>query len=152
MSELAGADWLPFRALVQGADQAAESGADPAAGAGAPVMLGHARLTALDAQRPASFSRAVVHDLLRTDWKHHGVLITDDFSMGPVYYSAEGMAGGRVEALNAGVDLLLISHDVDQVYVVMHALMRAERAGRLSGDAPRKSERRLSRHQRNADE
>jgi beta-N-acetylhexosaminidase len=146
VSELAGADWRPFRALVQGADAAAGSGAQPL------VMLGHARLTALDPHRPASFSRAVVHDLLRTGWKHDGVLITDDFSMGAVYDSAEGIGGGSAEALNAGVDLILISYDADQAYVVLHALMRAEREGRLSPEALQASDRRLSRHRANADE
>jgi beta-N-acetylhexosaminidase len=72
--------------------------------------------------------------------------------MGAVYYSAEGMAGGSVEALNAGVDLILISFDTDQFYVVMYALMQAERAGRLSGDALLASARRLSRDRRYAGE
>jgi beta-N-acetylhexosaminidase len=130
VSELAGSDWLPFRSPM--------SGSEPL------VMLGHARLTAVDRDRPASFSRAVVHDLLRTEWNHDGVLITDDFSMGAVYYSAEGIGGGSVEALNAGVDLILISYDMDQFYVVMHALIRAEHAGALREDALRQSERRLS--------
>jgi beta-N-acetylhexosaminidase len=130
VDELARTDWLPFRAPMPGSEPL--------------VMLGHARLTAVDRDRPASFSRAVVHDLLRTDWNHDGVLITDDFSMGAVYYSAEGIGGGSVEALNAGVDLILISYDMDQFYVVMHALIRADRAGTLREDALRQSEGRLS--------
>src|SRR5206468_6721372 len=52
--ELASSDWLPFRALMHRDDVI--------------VMLGHARLTALDRQRPVSFSRPVVRGLLRTDW------------------------------------------------------------------------------------
>jgi beta-N-acetylhexosaminidase len=130
VSELAAADWVPFRALMQRSDPI--------------VMLGHARLTALDSHRPASFSRAVVHDLIRTGWNHDGVLITDDFSMGAVYYSAEGIGGGSVEALNNGVDLILVSYDMDQFYVVMHALIRAERAGVLQGEALQRSGRRLA--------
>jgi beta-N-acetylhexosaminidase len=130
VDELARTDWLPFRAPMPGSEPL--------------VMLGHARLTAVDRDRPASFSRAVVHDLLRTDWSHDGVLITDDFSMGAVYYSAEGIGGGSVEALNAGVDLILISYDMDQFYVVMHALIRADLAGTLREDALQQSEGRLS--------
>ena len=42
------------------------------------VMLGHVRLTALDRERPASFSPAVIGGLLRGDWRFQGVLITDD--------------------------------------------------------------------------
>jgi beta-N-acetylhexosaminidase len=128
--ELASSDWLPFRALMRRDDVI--------------VMLGHARLTALDRERPVSFSRAVVHGLLRTDWGYDGVLITDDFSMGAVTRSREGIGGGSVEALNAGVDLILVSYDPDQFYLVMHALIRAARAGALRADALAESDRRLA--------
>lgn len=68
-SELA-ADWLPFRAL--------------AGHAGSALMLGHVTLEALDPQRAASHSPAVV-GLLRSDWGYNGILITDDLNMGAVY-------------------------------------------------------------------
>jgi len=128
--ELASSDWLPFRALMRRDDVI--------------VMLGHARLTALDRERPVSFSRTVVRDLLRTDWGYDGILMTDDFSMGAVTRSREGIGGGSVEALNAGVDLILVSYDVDQFYLVMHALIRAAGAGALRADALAESDRRLA--------
>jgi beta-N-acetylhexosaminidase len=127
--ELADTDWLPFRALMRRDDVI--------------VMLGHARLTALDRKRPVSFSEPVVRGLLRTDWGYEGVLITDDFSMGAVTRSPEGIGGASVEALNAGVDLILVSYDTDQFYLVMHALMAAARAGTLRADALEQSDRRL---------
>jgi len=127
--ELDATDWLPFRALMT--DGAAFT------------MLGHARLTQIDPDRPASFSQAVVHDLLRETWKHEGVLITDDFSMGAVTLSSEGATGGAVAALNAGVDLVLVSYDPDQYYPIMKALIAAERAGRLSGKSLGSSDSRL---------
>jgi beta-N-acetylhexosaminidase len=127
--ELAGTDWLPFRALMRRHDVI--------------VMLGHARLTAVDAGRPVSFSQPVVHGLLRTDWGYDGLLMTDDFSMGAVTRSPEGIGGGSVEALNAGVDLILVSYDPDQFYLVMHALIGAARAGVLHADALGQSDQRL---------
>jgi beta-N-acetylhexosaminidase len=108
------------------------------------VMLGHARLTAVDAARPVSFSQPVVHGLLRTDWGYDGLLITDDFSMGAVTRSADGIGGGSVEALNAGVDLILVSYDPDQFYMVMYALIRAARASILRTDALGHSDQRLA--------
>jgi beta-N-acetylhexosaminidase len=129
-SELAGTDWLPFRSLMRRHDII--------------VMLGHARLTAIDAARPVSFSPPVVRGLLRTDWGYDGLLITDDFSMGAVTRSPEGIGGGSVEALNAGVDLILVSYDPDQFYLVMHALIRAARAGVLRADALSQSDQRLA--------
>jgi beta-N-acetylhexosaminidase len=86
-----------------------------------------------------------VHDLLRANWKHDGVLITDDFSMGAVTLSREGPAGGAIAALNAGIDLVLVSYDPDQYYPIMHALLAAERDGRLSGETLALSDKRLER-------
>jgi beta-N-acetylhexosaminidase len=95
---LAQADWQPFRAA---------GGADTA------IMLGHVLLPELDGQRPASLSPAVVR-LLRRDWGFQGLLITDDLNMGAVY--RRGICTASSEALAAGVDLLLLSYDPDQLY------------------------------------
>ena len=130
-AELEASDWIPFHQLMSQNS--------------AFTMLGHARLTALDPDRPASFSDAVVKGQLRETWKHDGILVTDDFSMGAVTLSREGVAGGAVAALNAGVDLILVSYDPDQYFPVMHALLRAEQDGRLRPDALEKSEARLRR-------
>ena len=89
-------------------------------------MLSHARLTAIDGDRPASFSSAVVNGLLRETWKPDGILVTDDFSMGAVTLSREGAAQGAIAALNAGIDLIPISYDPDQYFPVMHALLAAD--------------------------
>jgi beta-N-acetylhexosaminidase len=129
--DLAATDWLPFRKLMP-ANMAF-------------TMLAHARLTALDDARPASFSPAVVDGLLRGTWKHEGVLITDDFGMAAVDRSRDGIAGGSVEALNAGVDLILVSYDPDQYYTVMYALLQADHDGRLRQDALERSVHRLRR-------
>jgi beta-N-acetylhexosaminidase len=129
-NELETSDWLPFRQLMSGE---------------AFTMLGHARLTAVDRDRPASFSHAVVKGLLREQWKHDGILVTDDFSMGAVTLSREGPAQGAIAALNAGVDLILISYDPDQYFPVMHALLAADRDGALRTEALERSAARLRR-------
>ncbi|MGO9572384.1 MAG: glycoside hydrolase family 3 N-terminal domain-containing protein, partial [Desulfomonilaceae bacterium] len=104
VTELTKTDWVPFRALMRQSR--------------AFTMLGHVRLTAIDAERPVSMSLPVIAGMLRGDWNYDGVLITDNFSMMAVYRSSEGMDNGSIEALNAGVDLILISWDVDQYYRV----------------------------------
>jgi beta-N-acetylhexosaminidase len=70
--------------------------------------------------------------------------MTDDFSMAAVTYSPEGIGGGSVEALNAGVDLILVSYDPDQFYLVMYALIVAGRAGVLDDGALGQSNQRLA--------
>jgi beta-N-acetylhexosaminidase len=129
MAELAGTDWLPFRALMRDSK--------------AFTMLGHVRLTALDKKNPVSMSPTVIGGLLRRDWNYQGVLITDNFSMAAVYCSSEGMENGTIQALNAGVDLILISWDTDQFYPIMYALLKADRQGRLDREALKRSDERL---------
>jgi beta-N-acetylhexosaminidase len=121
------ADWIPFRAL-------AESGAF--------IMVGHVQLDALDPERPASISQAVIARL--RSFAQRTVLITDDFSMLAVYRSREGIGGGSVAALNAGIDLILISYDFDQFYPAMYALLQADQNGRLQRDTLAESARRLA--------
>jgi beta-N-acetylhexosaminidase len=72
LDELERGNWIPFRSLV---------------GGGAFTMLNHARHTALDAERPVSFSETIVSGLLRERWGQEGVLVTDNFSMGAIYGS-----------------------------------------------------------------
>lgn len=129
LDELERGDWIPFRAL---------------GGGGAFTMLSHARLTALDAERPVSFSDPVVSGLLRGNWGQDGVLVTDDFSMGAVYASKEGIAAASVAALNAGVDLILIAYDPAQYFTMMNALVAADQGGRLQADRLARSARRLA--------
>jgi beta-N-acetylhexosaminidase len=123
-------DWVPFRALMNDPNRF--------------IMLAHVRLTALDRERPASFSPAVVENLLRKEWGFQGVLLTDDATMGAFYGSPWGITGGALQALNAGVDLILISYDTDQYFVVMHALLQAARKGTLDQNRQRESEKRLN--------
>lgn len=131
VSELAETDWIPFRALMSHSR--------------AFTMLGHVRLTAIDSELPASMSPAVVTGLLRGQWKYDGVLITDNFSMMAVYRSSEGMDNGSIDALNAGVDLILISWDADQYFRIMYALLKADQQGRLDQAVLQRSDQRLAR-------
>jgi beta-N-acetylhexosaminidase len=129
IAELTTTDWIPFLSLMRQSN--------------AFIMLGHARLTDMDKERPVSMSPAVITGLIRNTWKHDGVLITDNFSMLAVYRSKVGMDNGSIEALNAGVDLILMSYDPDQYYRVMYALLQAEKEGKLDQEMLKQSSRRL---------
>jgi len=93
------------------------------------LMVGHVTLDAVDQTRPASLSRPVLTGLLRDRWHYDGVLISDDFSMAPVY--DRGLCSASLEALDAGEDLLLISYDWQQYYTVMDCLRQAADTGKL---------------------
>jgi beta-N-acetylhexosaminidase len=128
--ELADTDWVPFRSLMSQSR--------------AFIMLGHVRLSAIDSERPVSMSLPVIAGMLRGEWNYDGVLITDNFSMMAVYRSDAGMDNGSIEALNAGVDLILISWDSDQYYRVMYALLKADQQAILNREVLQRSDQRLA--------
>ncbi len=63
--------------------------------------------------------------------------------MHAVYGSEDGLEKAAVEAVNAGVDLILISYDKDLYYKAMRALLKAEEQGKLDGEMLEKSGKRL---------
>jgi hypothetical protein len=77
-------------------------------------MIGHVTLTAVDPDRAASHSRLVVDGIVRKKWNYQGVVTTDDLVMGAIYQ--HNVCTAVVEAINAGVDLLLVAFDGAQFY------------------------------------
>ncbi|NER00016.1 MAG: glycoside hydrolase family 3 protein [Cyanothece sp. SIO2G6] len=132
VAELEQDDWIPFQQVMRSSNVM--------------TMLGHPILTAVDPNHPVSFSKAVVNGILRQQWQHEGLLITDDFSMGAVFNSHDGVTEATLKALNAGVDLILLSYDVDLYYPVMAALLRAAQDNRLSVEQLAASRDRLQHH------
>jgi beta-N-acetylhexosaminidase len=108
-------DWIPFREGLRSTLSL--------------LMVGHATLSAVDADNPASLSREVVQGIVRDRWGHEGVLVTDDMAMAPVV--RHGVCDAGVDAINAGIDLLLVSYDTDQYYTIMHCLLQAKASGSL---------------------
>ena len=116
----------PYRILI--ADGMADS-----------VMTAHVFNRGLDPWDPATLSRFTVHRLLR-GWLHYrGVAVSDDLLMGAIaqHYGLEDAA---VRALEAGVDVLLISQNMGRVddraaERVVAAITRAIAEGRLSESA-----------------
>jgi beta-N-acetylhexosaminidase len=84
-----------------------------AAGAGL-VMSGHLDVRSIDPGVPATFSRKVMTDLLRTKLKFTGVAVTDAMNMAPAKKWPAGQAA--VRALNAGNDLLLMPPDINAAH------------------------------------
>jgi beta-N-acetylhexosaminidase len=128
-AELEAADWVPFRAVLN----------IP----GAAVMLSHVSLGAVDAGVPVSQSKQVVSGLLRDRWGFDGVAITDDLSMGAVAHA--GLCGAVEGALNAGIDLLLVSWDTDKAYPALRCALDALAAGRLNRQMLQQSAAQLDR-------
>ncbi len=90
-------EFVPFRAAI-------------AAGV-ASVMTAHLQLPALDPQRPATLSAAVLSQLLRQDLGFQGLVVTDALVMEAI---AGHYGAGEAAALafEAGADLILMPADV----------------------------------------
>lgn len=114
------ADFAPFRSL-----RSAPAG-----------MVAHIVYTALDPDRPASLSPAVIEDTIRRDIGFGGILLSDDICMAAL----SGTQGERAAAaVAAGCDLALhCSGDLAEMEQVAGALapMAAEGLERLDGARP----------------
>jgi len=125
-------DWVPFRRVMT----------EP----GIATMVGHVRVDSIDNTTPASFSDAVINTVLRPRLDNDGLLITDDFSMGGVTKSRDGLGGAAVKALNAGIDLILLCV-VDQNFdILMSALIEADQKGEISLARENETRERLKRY------
>jgi len=77
----------------------------------ASVMTAHVVYRALDPERPATFARAIAHDLLRDTLRFPGVCVTDSLEMKGAREGRGPFEAAR-DALEAGCDLLLFAlHD-----------------------------------------
>ena len=115
VDELEASDWLPFRKVL--------------ASSKAQLMIGHVTLASVDPDRAASHSKRVVDGIIRKKWNYQGVVMTDDLVMGAIYQ--RDVCTAVVEALNAGVDLLLVAFDGTQFYRIFGCAMAASGEGRL---------------------
>ena len=94
----------------------------------ATVMTAHLLLPALDPQRPATLSAAVLTGLLRQELGFNGLVVTDALMMEAIS-SNYGPGEAAVLALEAGADLVLMPADAD---AAIAALVAAVQGGRLS--------------------
>ena len=100
------------------------------------VMTAHVFNRRQDPDFPATLSPATLTGLLRQELQWAGVIVSDDMRMGAI--SADyGFAEAVVQAVRAGVDLLLIGDDRldggrSAAVTALAALRRAVEDGRLS--------------------
>lgn len=109
-AEIERTELVPFRAAIA---------------AGIPMLMtAHVLYPALDAERPATVSRAILTDLLRTELGFKGVVVSDDLEMRAISDHSD-IGAAAVASVKAGVDTLLVCQD----------LAKAERAVEALGDA-----------------
>jgi beta-N-acetylhexosaminidase len=81
-------------------------------------------LPKIDKDNPATFSKAVITDILRGYLKYDGVVITDDMTMGAIVKNYD-IGEAAVKSLNAGSDIILVCHDFEKETAVLKAINTA---------------------------
>ncbi len=126
LEELRQVEFLPFQAGI-------DAGADM-------VMVGHISLPNVTGnQTPATLSPMIVTDLLRKELGFERVIITDALNMGAItdQYKPDEVA---VLAVEAGIDMLLMSPDLDTAF---EAIKEAVKTGRIPESRIDESVRRI---------
>lgn len=128
VDELMEFELVPFRQAIEGACVYGAAGGDSSIPV---IMVAHILMSAIDPDRPASLSQAVVTGLLREELGFSGVVCTDDLTMAAVS-DTYGMGEAAVLAMEAGCDLLLVCHGADNLTAARSALLEAVESGRIT--------------------
>lgn len=126
-AELDALELVPFRALL---------GEAPA------VMTAHIVYPRIDPDHPATLSRALLGDLLRTEWHYDGVVITDSLVMNAIL-ARYGHERASVLALRAGADMVMALGSAEQQLAAIESIGAAAQRGELDAAALRRSGARL---------
>lgn len=96
------------------------------------VMVSHVAFTTVeDEKTPATLSKNVITGLLRNKLKFNGVVMTDCMEMKAVKDNFP-MAEAAIRALEAGNDIVLISHTYELQKEAIEGVIKAVKEGRLS--------------------
>jgi beta-N-acetylhexosaminidase len=126
-AELDALELMPFKAL---ADQA------PA------VMTAHIVYPQIDPEHPATLSRKILGDILRSEWGYEGVVITDALMMKAIF-DRYGYAQAAVLAISAGADMILAQGSLDEQARSIAALNEAFQRGDLTLEQGNRARARL---------
>jgi beta-N-acetylhexosaminidase len=110
IGDLERTEFLPFRrAVAEGIDA---------------LMTAHVVYSALDPVRPATLSRRIATDLLRTRMHFRGVVFTDDLDMKAISDRHEP-DDAAIRAIEAGADVVLFCNHPDKAIAAFEGVERA---------------------------
>lgn len=93
------------------------------------VMISHCIYPAFD-DRPAGMAPAIIQDLLRKELGFTGVVVSDDLLMEAVPQSETRWQSALIEAVLAGVDLLLVCKGLRRIELAVKTLAAEARASK----------------------
>lgn len=93
------------------------------------VMVAHMSLPNVTGDNiPATLSKKVVTDMLKTELNFKGVVFSDSMSMGAITENY-GTGDACVKAVEAGIDMVLMPENLDEAY---NAVLEAVKNGKIS--------------------
>ncbi len=96
------------------------------------IMTAHVIFPAIESEPiPATLSRSVLTGLLREDLAYKGIIVTDCLEMHAIA-KFFGVGEGAVKAIEAGSDVVLVSHTLSDQIEAFEAVQSAVRSGRIS--------------------
>ncbi|MDR9852733.1 glycoside hydrolase family 3 protein [Paenibacillus sp. VCA1] len=96
------------------------------------IMTAHVIFPAIEPERiPATLSRSVLTGLLREDLAYDGIIVTDCLEMHAIA-KFFGIGEGAVKAVEAGADVVLVSHTLSDQIEAFEAVKQAVLSGRIS--------------------
>ncbi|MDP3092752.1 MAG: beta-N-acetylhexosaminidase [Nitrospira sp.] len=110
----------------------------------ATLMTAHVLYRALDDQKPATLSPAIITEFLRGELKYDGVVLTDDLEMHAII-DHYGIEEATVRAIQAGCDMPLICKDRNREIAAITALDSAVADGSISAERLEQSLARIAR-------
>jgi len=129
MEELKKCELLPFRHVIQNGLQA--------------MMTAHVLYPELDENNPATLSTRIITGMLRNDMGFNGIIFSDDFEMKALNQASLGEAA--VNAVKAGVDILITCHSPEKQQTIYDALLAAVRSGEIKPERIEESYKRILR-------
>ncbi|MFC5512142.1 beta-N-acetylhexosaminidase [Massilia jejuensis] len=94
------------------------------------MMTAHIVYPALDAEYPATMSRAILTGILREQWQYQGVIITDGMDMDAIAHRY-GVGAAAVRALVAGADMVMAIGSREAQIETIEAIAAAIGSGEL---------------------
>lgn len=95
------------------------------------ILVTHVLIPSLDAKNPATLSKPVITDLLRSEIGFKGLIVSDDMRMGAIIERYD-IGEACIRFIEAGGDIVLIGKYYDKQKQAMEALMAAVKSGRLT--------------------
>ncbi|TXK74452.1 beta-N-acetylhexosaminidase [Paenibacillus sp. N3.4] len=95
------------------------------------IMTAHVVFAALEEKGvPSTLSYPILTELLREKLGFHGLIVTDCLEMKAISEGI-GVAEGAVRAIEAGSDLILVSHQLNRQIAAIEAVIEAVENGRI---------------------